>query len=211
MLTLFYSPGACSLAPHIVLEEVGLPFTLKRVMLAEGQQHSPEFRAINPRGRVPALQLEDGQILTEQLAISSYVASLYPAAGLVPADPLLAARCLEWLSWLSGTVHGNAFASIFRPARFSDDSDAQAKIATFGRGQVKMLGGEIEQRLTGRQWAIGDHYSIVDPFLLTLYRWGLRIELEMRELFPQWTAHAERILQRPAVQRALAAEGINVF
>ena len=211
MLTLYYSPGACSLAPHILLEEIGHPFALKRIMLAEGQQHTAEFRAINRHGRVPVLQLGDGTLLTEQPAISLFLASAYPEAGLLPVSPLSLARTLEWLNWLSGTVQGSGFVSVFRPARFSDDGDAQASISAFGRKQLEEYLSEIEERLSGMEYAVDNRYGAVDPFLLTLYRWGMRIKIDMPALYPLWTAHSQRLLERSAIQRALIAEGISLW
>src|SRR5690348_2354662 len=132
MLTLFYSPGACSMASHIGLEESGAQYELKPVALAKGEQRSPEYLKVNPRGKVPALRLDDGSVLIENTAILTYLARRFPEKGLLPKDNAAEARCISMMAWLSNTVHP-AFTHIFRPERFSEDQNAVPSIKETGK------------------------------------------------------------------------------
>ena len=137
MLKLYYTPGACSLAPHIALEEAGDRFALERVDLAANQQNSPDFLRLNPKARVPVLT--DGDwALTEAPAILRYIAARHPAAGLWPWDPREEARCAEWLGWLSSTIHVSA-GHVRRAARYASDARAVEDVAATGRNCANPL------------------------------------------------------------------------
>ncbi|WP_207476284.1 glutathione S-transferase family protein [Arenibaculum pallidiluteum] len=208
MLTLFYASGACSLAPHIALEEAGARYEATPVALSKGEQRSEAYLAINPRGRVPALRI-GSDVLVENPAILHYIARSYPDAGLIPAgDALAEARCISIMSWLASTVHV-AYAHIFRPERYAADETAHPAIKETGRAAFLNHLQEIERMLTGREWALGERYSVCDPYMFVFYRWGRRIELPMGEL-AAYTAHKDRMLQRPAVRRTLEAEGLDI-
>ena len=207
MLKLYYSPGACSLAPHIVLEEIGRPFEPVCVMLKDGEHLKPEYLALNPHGRVPALAL-DGEVLTEVTAVLFWLAQSAPEHELLPHEARAQAQAISLMSWLASSVH-IAFAQVWRPARFSDVQGTHAAIQDSGREAVVRHYEEIEQRLRHQPFALGTHYSVLDPYLTVFYRWGWRIGLDM-ERFPSWHGHAQRIAERPAVQRALAREGITL-
>ena len=211
MLKLFYSPRACSMAPHILLEEVGAPYALELVSIAEGRNRSPEYLAINPTGRVPALLTEEGEILTELPAVSWYIAQQSTNPALFPLGHLAAARCFEWFNWLSGTVHAMAFGQFWRPQRFVADEALFPQVKEKGRANILESFAFIEQRLAGRRWAVGNAYTVVDPYLLVFYAWGNRIGLPMRADYGNWTGHAERVEARPAVQRVLSQEGVNLW
>lgn len=211
MLKLYYSPGACSLAPHILLEESGLAYQTELVAIAEGKNRTPEYLAINPKGRVPALLTEEGEILTEVPAIAWYIADAAPALRLLPAGRLAAARYFEWFNWLSGTVHTMAYGQFWRTQRFVDGEQAFPPIKEKGRQNILDHYAYIEGRLKGRSWAVGNAYTAVDAYLLVFFRWGNRIGLDMRAGYPYWTAQAERVLQRPAVQRVLGEERITIW
>lgn len=210
---LFYSPGACSLAAHIVLEEVSAPFELKRVDFAAGEQRGEAFRALNPKGRVPVLVIPgEPQTLTELSAILFYLARRHPDFGLVPiGEPLAEARVEEQLSWLTGWVHGVGFALIWRPERFTDEAGAREAMAARGKAIVETAFAAIEARLADdRTWSMGTRFSIVDPLLLVLFRWGNRIGLAMGERYPAWSRLAWRMVDRPAVTRVLEREGVSI-
>jgi glutathione S-transferase len=211
MLKLYYSPGACSFAPHIMLEESGLPYGTELVSLAEGKQRTPEYLAINPKGRVPVLVTEEGEILTEVPAISWYIAESATSIRLLPQNRLAAARCFEWFNWLSGTLHTMAFSQFWRTQRFVADEKLFPAVKEKGMQNILESFAYIENRLAGRSWAVGQAYTAVDAYLLVFFRWGNRIGVDMRGGYPQWTAHAERVLERPAVQRAIQQEGINIW
>ena len=156
VMKLYYAPGACSLAPHIVLEEVGGRFELSRVDLAADQQNSPDYLRVNPKARVPALT--DGDwTLTEAPAILRYIAARHPAAGLWPWDPREEARCAEWLNWLSSTIHV-AFVHVRRAARYASDLRAVEDVAATGKDLPRALaGGRREDRLLFRHGDDREH------------------------------------------------------
>jgi glutathione S-transferase len=126
MLTLYFSPGACSMASHIGLEETGAPYQAKPILLAKGQQRTDEYRKINPRGKVPALDV-DGKILVENTAILTYLARRFPEKKLLPSDPYDEARCISTMCWFSSIVHP-AYQHYHRPERFADGDGALAAV-----------------------------------------------------------------------------------
>ncbi|WP_323119676.1 glutathione S-transferase family protein [Burkholderia alba] len=206
---LYYSPGACSLAVHIALEETGAPFDAEVVSVASGDNTGARYLAINPKARVPALAIPgEAGALTETPAILTYLARRHPDAQLLPLDdPLREARCQEWLAWLVGWTHGVGYGALWRPGRFAADPSVHGTISAHGRGVIAAANDTIEAGLgDGRAWAEPGGYSIVDPFLLVLYRWGQAVGFEM-ERHPAWSAHTQRVAGRDAVRRALAREG----
>ncbi|AOI93524.1 glutathione S-transferase N-terminal domain-containing protein [Burkholderia pseudomultivorans] len=207
---LYLSPGACSLAAHIALEETGAPFDTEIVSVAQQQNLGARYLAINPKARVPALAIPgEPRVLTETPAILTYLARRHPDAQLLPLDdPLREARCHEWLAWLVGWVHGVGYGALWRPGRFAGDAALHGAISAHGRGVIDAANASIEALLAdGRAWAEPGGHSIVDPFLLVLYRWGVAIGLDMTR-HRAWSAHAAREMQRPAAQRALAREAV---
>jgi glutathione S-transferase len=205
---LFYSPGACSFAPHIVLHELGRPFEVERVVIANGDQLKPQYIKINPRGRLPTL-LVDGVAIRENSAILTWLGQqatdLFP-----PVGSILAARASEWLAWLTSAVH-ISFMLIWRAPRFSDDTAHHAAIRARGLATLAEQFGEIEAALSKARYTLGDSYSVVDANLMPFYRWGSRVGFNMRTRFPTWTAHTERMLERDAVRRTVAVEGIDMW
>jgi len=211
MYQLFYAPGACSMAVHIILEEVGAEFELFAVSVANRDTQREPYLSINPKGRVPALRIPgEARVLTELPAILRYLASRYPEYGLSQTeDPLREARIAEWLAWLSGWVHSVGYGLIWRPERFDPDPSHATALAVQGTKVIEAAHAEIERTLSENGcWSVGERFSIVDPFLLVLYRWGASIGFPMRERYPGWTRLARLTLERPAVQRAMAREGI---
>jgi glutathione S-transferase len=208
-LILYYAPTACSIAPHIALEEVGVPFEPRRIDLAKGEQASVEFLALSPLGRVPAMII-DGEAVTEVPALLTYVASLDTGVGLTPPPGTLAyARCFEWLGFLSSSLHV-AYAQFRRPQRFlPETSPARDELTEQGRQNTIRLYREVERRLTGG-WAAGDSYSIADINLFPFFTWAWRLEFDVRKECPKWAALFDRVKERPAAQRAIEREGITV-
>ncbi|MGQ0622070.1 MAG: glutathione S-transferase family protein [Panacagrimonas sp.] len=210
---LFLSPGACSLAPHIVLEELGVPYEPVRVVIAEGAHRKPEYLAINPRGRVPALSIEDEageRILTEAMAIMVYLTRHHPQPQLLPTDVEGFVRALEWMSWLASIMHQAGVRTVFRPERFTTDAAGAEAIAAQGRVSIRVGYDDIERRLKGKTWAMGERFSAVDAYLLVFYRWGNRCGLNMRQDFPDYARIMDAVRARPAVQRAVEHEGIQI-
>jgi glutathione S-transferase len=204
-LALYYSPGACSLASHVALREWGAPFELRRVTVAKGEHLQADYLALNPRARVPLL-IVDGKPVRENSGILTWIAQqcrLYPKAGTYEA-----AKCGEWLGWLTSGVH-ISFALIWRGERFAHDKALHAAIRQRGYDWVGEHFGEIEGALATAPYALGAEYSIVDCNLLPFYRWGGRIGLDM-SAYPAWSAWAARVRQRPAVRDALVAEEISL-
>lgn len=211
---LFHSPGACSLAPHIVLEELGVAYEPVRVTIAEGDNRKPEYLAVNPRGRVPALWVRDAQgdrVLTEAMAIMVYLAQRHPQVELLPpASTEAFARSLEWMGWLGSTLHQAGVRTVFRPERFTTDAAAAPGIAEQGRASIRSGYQDIEERLRGHAFALGERFSVVDAYLLVFYRWGNRCGLSMRSDFPEYARVMDGVRARPAVQRVVAREGVQI-
>ncbi|MBA3667555.1 MAG: glutathione S-transferase N-terminal domain-containing protein [Sphingomonas sp.] len=205
MLRLFYSPGACSLVPHVALEEAGADFELVRAMIAEGAHQRPEYLAINPHGRVPALATDQG-VITENIAILNFIADQFGAEGSVPrGDAFAAARCNELLGWFASSVH-IAFSQIWRAHRFTDDEAAQRTVTVSGNATVRRHFEEIDG-LCGDGWLVENRFSAADSYLLTFFRWSCKIGADMTR-YPRWAALAGRAIERPAVARALGNEGL---
>ena len=200
MLTLYYANGGCSMAPHIVLEESGEKYEGRRLDLSKGEQRTEAYLKIHPLGRVPALLLDSGEPLTENTAILPYLGKRF---GLWFADPVAEAKALSVIGFFATAVHP-AHAHISRPERYASDSSHFPDIQAKGRETFHAYLKQIDSMLEGREWLAGT-YSVLDPYAFTFYVWGVRRELPMREL-KSYTAHRDRMLDRPAVQRVVADE-----
>jgi glutathione S-transferase len=204
MLTLFYAPGACSMASHIVLEESGEKYEAKRMDLAKGEQRTEEYKKIHPLGRVPALKLDDGSPLSENTAILPYLGKRF---GMWPTDPLKEARALSIIGFFATTVHP-AHGHIGRPERYTDDKAAFPGIQAKAKQSFHEYLKQIDAMYAGREW-LSDKYSVLDPYALVFYNWGIRRELPVAEL-RNYTALKDRMVKRAAVQRVLADEGVKL-
>lgn len=202
MLTLYAATGSCSRASHIALEESGLAYEVRLVDFARAEQREPAYLAINPKGRVPALATDQG-VLTESPAILAHIAALSPPGFLAPTDPFAFARMQSFNLYLATTVHV-AHAHGRRAARWSDDAVAQASMAAKVTQNMRDGFALIEADLTG-EWAMGDAYTVADPYLFTFAGWLESDGVNIAE-FPRVQAHFERMKARPAVQNALAAK-----
>jgi glutathione S-transferase len=204
MLTLYYAPGACSLAAHIALEEAGEKYEARRVDLGKGEQKTLDYLKIHPLGRVPALLLGNGEPLTENTAILPYIGKRY---AMWPADPLAVARALSVIGFFASTVHP-AHAHISRPERYATDPAVFPNLQAQGRKMFFEYLSQIDGMLAEREW-LSDAYTVLDPYAFTFYFWGVRREMPMSDL-KHFTAHKERMLARPAVQRIVADENVKV-
>jgi len=197
-MKLFYSPGACSLSPHIALAESGLPYQFEKVNLrAEPRltESGADFRAINSKGYVPALQLDNGEILTEGPALVQYIADQAPEKNLAPANGTLARyRLQEALNFISTEVHKG-----FSPMFYSQD-DA-VKEAAWQRLSTRF--DALNATLGQQDYLLGDSYTVADGYLFTIGTWLKSDGVDIAQ-FPKVFAHTQRMLQRPAVQRAMA-------
>lgn len=207
MYKIFYSPGACALASHIALADAGADYEAVRVNFQTGEQRSPEYLKINPKGRVPALVTPKG-ILTENPAILLYLAQTFPQAMLAPLDdPWALAQAQAFNSYLCSTVHVH-HAHRTRGTRWADDEASiegmKKKVAQNMTDAFALIEGEM---LKG-PWVLGSAYSMCDPYLFTLAGWLEGDGVDIKR-FPRVNDHYQRMLQRPAVQRAMKEQGLG--
>lgn len=206
MLTLYYTPRTCALASHIALIDAEAAYALRRIDFAKAEQTSPEFLAINPKGRVPALATPDG-ILTETCAILGFIAQSFPQANLTPKEAFAAAKVQEFNSFLASTLHV-AHAHGPRGSRWTDDPAAILSLKQKVPQTVTAAFALVEARLaeTGGPFVMGATYSIADPYLYTLATWIEGDHVDTSGL-PRVLAHRAMMAARPSVIRALAEEG----
>jgi glutathione S-transferase len=201
MTKLYYSPGACSLSPHIALREAGLPFDLviastKTKKLADGS----DFNAINPKSQVPVLELNDGQRLTEGPVIVQYIADQAPAKNLIPAAGTMARyRVQEWLNFVTSELH-KGFSPLFNPA-IPEESKAVS------RAKLSERLAWVNEQLEGKSYLMGDTFTVADGYLFTVAGWGQYVGVDISGL-KNLGAFMGRVAARPAVQEALKAEGL---
>ena len=204
MLTLYYAPNTCALATHIALEEAGAAYEAVRLDFRANQQRGADYLAINPKGRVPALVTEHG-ILTETPALLVYVAQRFPQAGLAPLDdPFAFAQAQAFASYLCSTVHV-AHAHRMRGYRWADDEAAFSAMRKKVPQSVGDAFAVIEHGLLKGPWVLGETYSLCDPYLFTIAQW-LEIDGVDLAALPRVIEHRRRVADRPATQRAMAAE-----
>jgi glutathione S-transferase len=219
MLRLYYFPGTCAFAPHMLLEEIGEPFELEMVVPASTPTGSPdlasssEWRAVNPKGRVPALLGVPGssggaaELLTEVSAILFYLGQSHPELGLLPETPAEQARCIEWCNYLATSLHAVALAQVSRGARFIDDPAQHPAVAARGVANARDGFAYVETVLAdGRPWAVPGGFSVVDFYLYLFFTAGERIFPDMADRYPHWARLAETMRIRTAVRRATARE-----
>jgi glutathione S-transferase len=200
-MKLYYAPGACSLSPHIVLREAGAQFELEQVDLREKKtKKGDDYWQINGKGQVPLLELDDGQRLSEGPAIVQYVADKNPSAGLVPAAGTMERYQVQgWLTHIGTELH-KTFGPMFRPTT----PDAYKAIS---KETLATKYKNIDKHLAGKQYLMGDKFTVADAYLFTVTRWSPRVEFDLTP-FPNLTAFMDRVAARPKVQEALKAEGL---
>jgi glutathione S-transferase len=197
-MKLYMSPGACSLSPHIVLREAGIPFEAIKVDLGKKEFAGGDYRAINPKGYVPALGLDDGQVLTEGAAIVQYLGDLKPESHLVPANGTMARyRLQEWLTFISSELH-KQYSPLFNPAS-TDEVKAAQKERILGRLAY------VAKELGDHPYLMGAQFTVADAYLFNILSWSGFVGVDLSTL-PTITAYVERIKARPAVKAALEAE-----
>jgi glutathione S-transferase len=199
-MRLYYSPGSCALAPHIIIREAGLDVTLDKITFAEKRttEDGRDFFSIDPQGAVPALELDDGSVLTENAAVLQYLAAQAPAAGLAPQDGMARWRLLETLNFIATELH-KGFSPLFhKPA-----PEVRAAIVQSMRKALALLDG----KLGDKQYLVGDHFTIADAYAFVVLRWARRFQVDLSSL-PRLTAYFEHLLARPSVRKALEEEGL---
>ena len=200
-MKLYYAAGACSLSPHIVALEAGIPVELIKVdNKAKRTASGEDFLHINPKGYVPALQLESGELLTEGPAIVQYLADLKPETGLAPANGTTARyRLQEMLGYINSELH-KSYSPLFKP----DTPDA---VREERQAYLRKRYAILEQRLAKHDWLIGDQFTAADAYLFTVTNWAQHVKLDLSD-FPAIVAFQQRVASRPKVQSALQAEGL---
>lgn len=200
-MKLYYTPGACSMAVHIVLREAGLPFELEKVDLRSRRtQGGEDYAQINPKGYVPALRLDDGSVLTEVGVCVQYVADLAPQTDLAPVAGTMARyRLMEWLNFISTEIH-KTFGPLFDPS-------ASAELR---QRQIGLLGkrfGYLAERLTQREFLMGDPFTAADAYLFTVLNWTHVVKMDTTA-WPALQAYVKRVADRPAVREVMKTEGL---
>lgn len=204
-MKLFYWPSSCAIGVHVLLEEAGADYSLSFVDSAQNEQLKPPFTDINPKAKVPVLLRNDGSVITEFAAIAYYVAKTYPQANLLPGGIEAEIRAIELLDYLIATIHMRGFARINRPKAFALRPEDEAAVQQIGREFVTKGFAVLEPVLGDKEYILGS-FSIVEGALFFLENWCRnRANIKMPGNFE---AHFDRLLGRPAVQRALKAEGI---
>jgi glutathione S-transferase len=200
-MKLYFAPGACSLSPHIVLEEAGIAAETEQVNNQEKKTKTgKDYWSINPKGQVPALQLDSGEMLTEGPVIVQYLADQKPASGLVPAAGSIERyRVQEWLNFITSELH-KSFGPIFRPTT----PDAYK---TISRENLGKRFDWLDKQLAGKQYLMGDKFTVADAYLFTVLRWSPRVEVDISK-WPNLKAYVDRVAARPKVQAAMKAEGL---
>lgn len=206
MTKLFYAPGSCALGIHVLLEEVGKPFDLHKINLMEKEQLKPEYIAINPKAKVPALQRDDGSILTEWPAIATWLALTNPDKGLISTDPEKMARTLEAVDYVAASLHMQGFTRMWRPDHFTPNEADYPAIKAKGQEIVDKGLAFFDKQLAGKDYLGGAQMSIADAALFYLEFW---IAERVKQKLPENCAqHYARMRARPSVQKALADEGL---
>jgi glutathione S-transferase len=200
-MKLYYSPGACSLSPHIALLEAGLPYDLVKVDLkAKKLENGDDFLSINPKGQVPALALDSGELVTEGPVIVQIIADQASSKNLAPArDSAERYKLQEWLTYINSEVH-KSFGPMFSPV-LADDAKAFFKDRVMGKFKY------IDGALAGKDYLMGKQFTVADGYLFTMLSWAERMKFDLAAM-PNLLAYKARVGARPAVQAALTKEGL---
>ncbi|VUC35279.1 unnamed protein product [Clonostachys rosea] len=213
-ITLYFANGACSLASHILLEEIGVPYKAVRMQLtprgvesADGTISHEAYRKIHHAGQVPALAV-DGEIITENVAILSFIATLKPEKKWDGKTATERAKVLQWLSWTSGTLHGRAYGMALRPNRVSVNPDDNPKIIEKGRELVKESYARIDEELVGKDFLVGGSDTLADFYIVPFWHWAGRNGIDMFP-YPNYTRLVKRIEAKESAARALKDESVT--
>ncbi len=200
-MKLYYTPGACSLSPHIALLEAGLPYDLVKVDLrAKKLENGDDFLKVNPKGQVPVLALDSGELVTEGPVIIQMIADKATGKNLAPArDSTDRYKLLEWLNFITTELHKN-FGPMFSPV-LADDAKAFFKDRVMGKFKY------VESQLAGRDYLMGSQFTVADGYLFTMLSWADRMKFDLSEM-PNLLAYKARVGARPKVQEALTREGL---
>ena len=212
IITLYLSPGACSLAPHIILREIDASFDVVSINARSPISADSDFAQLNPKRRVPVLILDfegSREVITEVPAIMTAITQMAPARQLLGRTNMEVVRVYEWMNWLSGWLHAVGFGAMWRPQRFIEDQAQWPAVSKMGRKTVEEALEMIEGKLREARWAVGEQFSVVDAYLFVFWRWGSEIDVDMVERFPKFAGLAERLMKREAVRKTVDDEGIE--
>jgi len=201
-LTLYYAPVACPLVPLVTLHESGAEFEVRPISLKDGQQHNADYLRLNPKGKVPVLVV-DGEALTENVAILTWLANAFPAKKLLPTEPKNAIKALSLMAWCASGLHP-PLTRVFYPARFCDAPGSEENTRKLAVAEVIKNFKIVDGMLAGKEWMF-DHWTAVDAYLFWVWRRFGTSKIEIPP-FRNYAAHAERMLKRDSVKRALAFE-----
>jgi glutathione S-transferase len=218
---LYFAPGACSFMPHAMLQIAGADFEPVMVKLHKGEQNSPEYHAINPRGQVPVLvvnpESDSSVVLTQIVAIITYLNDAFPAANFLPTEPLAKARAMSTLAWMNNTVHPT-FTHIFMPQKFTDNATIHGDLAAYNRklyvAQLAELNALVEAKnALQAKYLLGSQISPLDLYCLTLMRWGGIAGIDPSANNPALWAHIQAVAAHPVVAAVVTRERLqlNVF
>ncbi len=203
-MKLYYAPGVCSIGIHVLLEEIGKPYELEAVNLREGAQYKPDYVAVNPKSKVPALVRDDGSLQTEYPAIAFWLARTNPFSNLLPDNIDLQARALELMDYCVATIHMQGFTRIFRPGNFAPSAADEEAVKARGKEIVEKGFATLNAALEGKDYAVGK-FSIADSAIFYVEFWAGRMGMTLP---PNCAAHLERMKARPSVQRTMQQEGV---
>jgi glutathione S-transferase len=206
-MKLYYAPGTCAIGIHVLLEEIGKPYQLEAVDFRDGAQYKPPFTGINAKSKVPTLERDDGSILTEFPVIARWLARQNPQANLIPKDEETDTRAMEVMEYVVGTIHPEGFRRLFRTERFAPSAADHERVKAQGREAIDKGFAVVDKALEGKNYVGGDQLSFADAALFYIEHWGAK-RLGMT-LPTNLAAHYDRMMARPAVQRALRQEGLE--
>jgi glutathione S-transferase len=204
-MKLYYAQGACSIGIHLLLNEVDAEYELVKLDMRAGDLQKPEFLAINPKGKVPVLIAEDGKPLTEWPAIATYLAATHPDHHLLPSDPLAAARTLEAVMYINGTLHMTGFSRIMRPANYAPNPEDKDNVRAQGKKIFAAGFAAISETLGKKDYLMGE-FSIADAALFYVTFWNKAVA--KLDLPANIDAHYTRMMARPAVLKTMQTEGL---
>jgi glutathione S-transferase len=209
-IKLYFAPGACSFVPHCLLEAAGVAFEPTMVKLHKGEQNQPEYLAINPRGQVPVLVVDD-IVITQIVAICEYLHETFPEMGFFPRSPIAKAKVLETFAWMNNSVH-TTFTHVFMPGKFTSDEAAQAAIKVHAQSQYATLLKELQTMVIGLgegRWLSGDNFGALDAYAITLLRWGGIAGVDPLSMPLLW-AHVQKVALHAPVARVIERERIQL-
>jgi glutathione S-transferase len=209
-MKLYFAPGACSFVPHAMLEIAGAAFEPVMLKLHKGEQHDAAYVAINPRGQVPVLQLADGSVITQIVAICSYLDAAYQDARFLPQEPLARAKALETLAWMNNTVHPT-FTHIFMPQKFASDPAACDAVRAHNTARYLELLQELDALVAAKKtpWLFGESITPADLYVLVVTRWGGFAQIEPTQFKASW-AHMQALAAHPAVAKTIERERMQL-